>query len=155
MAAIWLRIDELNNSNANLVCVVARVQSINSAQRMLVVHEDHEEKRTSSTLQISLVNLRTPMTTPSSILSPGQYVQIYGKVVRRGDDLIRVDAQFIRPLCIDFDMNKYNQGLMLTHRYMSDVNDESVLDNRITKSCRPMQQLNRLYHLHFDCVVLI
>lgn len=126
MAATWLRIDELNNSNSDLVCVVARVQSINSAQRILVVHDDHEEKRTSSTVQISLANLRTPMTMQSSILSPGHYVQIYGKVIRRGGDLVRIDAQFIRPLGNDFDLTKYSEGLMLTRRYMDDVNDESV-----------------------------
>ena len=123
-AAAWLRIDELINSSAELVCIVARVQSINSSQRSLVVHEDMEEKGIS---YVSLANLRMPM----MILSPGQYVQVYGKILRQGDQIIRIDAQFIRPLGMDFDMNKYVQGLILTRRYMSDVDGESVVDNKI------------------------
>lgn len=133
-AAAWLRIDELINSSTELVCIVARVQSINSSQRSLVVHEDMEEKGTSSSnLHVSLINLRMPMT----ILSSGQYVQVYGKILRQGDQIIRIDAQFIRSLGMDFDMNKYVQGLILTRRYMSDIDGENVVDNKI---CRRMEQ---------------
>lgn len=136
MAAAWLRIHELTSSYANLVCIVARVQSINSLQRTLILYDDDGQNRTSSSsiLNISLVNLRTPMNIQSSILSPGQYVQVYGKVIRQADEIIRVDAQFIRPLGVDFNMNKYVEGLILTRNYMTNVDDghgenETFIDN--------------------------
>jgi len=137
MAASWLRINELSSSYADLVCIVARVQSINSAQRTLILYDDdnnnNNNNRTlpSSILHISLVNLRTPINIQSSAFSPGQCVQVYGKVVRQAGDIIRVDAQFIRPLGIDFDINEYVKGLILTRNYMANIDDENVVDINI------------------------
>lgn len=142
-AAAWLRIDELNNSSAELVCLVARVQSINSSQRILVVHDEKD-----ISLNVSLNNLMT-------MLSPGQYVQVYGKLQRKGDQVMRIDAQFIRSLGVDFDMDKYVQGLILTRKYLNDVDGDNVIDKRIVETCRQMEWLKRRYHRHFDCVVLI
>ena len=127
MAASWLRIHELESSDADFVCTVARIQSINTSQRMIILSDD-EDNRTSSNLQVSLVNLRTPM----NIQSPGQYVQVYGKVIRQGGRLIRIDAQLIRSLGIDFDIHEYVKGLMLTRNYMADTqneNGEVLVDN--------------------------
>ncbi len=142
MAASWLRIHELANSYADLVCIVARIQSINSSQRTLILYEDHEENKTSSTLHISFVNLRTPINIQSSAFSAGQYVQIYGKVIRQGGNIIRIDAQFIRLLGIDFDMKEYINGLILTRNYMTNINGENVVD--IKKSCLRMGQSKQM-----------
>jgi hypothetical protein len=132
MAASWLRINELSSSYADLVCIVARIQSINSTQRTLILYDDdnNNNNRTLSlsNLHISLVNLRTPINIQSSVFSPGQYVQVYGKVIRQAGDIIRVDAQFIRSLGIDFDISKYVKGLSLTRNYMANVDDGNVVD---------------------------
>jgi hypothetical protein len=133
MAASWLRINELSSSYADLVCIVARVQSINSTQRTLILYDNDDNNKTSpsSTLHISLINLHTPINIQSSIFSPGQYVQVYGKVIRRAGDIIRIDAQFIRSLGIDFDINEYVKGLILTRNYMANMDgNHDVVDNR-------------------------
>ena len=129
MAASWLRINELFSSFADSVCIVARVQSVNPTQRMLILYDDDDNgTSSSSTLHVSLVNLRTPFDIQSSVLSPGQYVQVYGKVIRRAGDIIRVDAQLIRQLGIDFDINEYVKGLILARNYMANV-DGSDIEN--------------------------
>jgi hypothetical protein len=133
MAASWLRINELSSSYADLVCIVGRIQSINSTQRTLILYDDGNDNnnRTSSlsNLHISLANLRTPINIQSSIFSPGQYVQVYGKVIRQAGDIIRVDAQFIRKLGNDFDINKYVKGLILTRNYMANIDRSSDVEN--------------------------
>ncbi len=122
--ASWLRIHELASSDADFVCIVARIQSINTLQRTIILSDD-EDNRTSSNLHISFVNLRTPM----NIQLPGQYVQVYGKVIRKAGDIIRIDAQFIRSLGIDFDINEYVKGLILTRDYMA-YSENGVVDNK-------------------------
>jgi hypothetical protein len=124
MMASWLRIHELASSDADFVCIVARIQSINTLQRTIILSDD-EDNRTSSNLHISFVNLRTPM----NIQLPGQYVQVYGKVIRKAGDIIRIDAQFIRSLGIDFDINEYVKGLILTRDYMA-YSENGVVDNK-------------------------
>jgi hypothetical protein len=128
MAASWLRINELRSSFADCVCIVARVQSVNSAQRMIVLYDDDNDSGTSSlsTLHVSLAKLRTPFDIRSSVLSPGQCIQVYGKVIRQAGDIIRVDAQLIRQLGIDFDINEYVKGLILTRNYMANVDGSGV-----------------------------
>lgn len=128
MAAVWLRINELSSSSANVVCIVARIQSINAMQRTLILYDDADDNQTSSlsTLFVSLVNLRTLTDVQSSSLVPSQYVQVYGKIIRQATQIIRVDAQFIRQLGIDFDINEYVKGLTLTRNYMANVDDNSV-----------------------------
>lgn len=128
MAASWLCINEVFSSNNDLVCVVARIQSINFIQRTLILHDENDD-RPSSILHISYNNLRTP-----SDFQRGQYVQVYGKVNRQGTNMIRIDAQFIRPLGIDFDQNEYVKSLILTRNYMANVdcsNAENVVDINI------------------------
>jgi len=126
MAASWLRIYELASSNADFVCIVARIQSINTSQRTLILYDDQDNRiSSSSTLHISF---RTPI----NIQSSGQYVQVYGKVIRRAGDIIRIDAQFIRSLGVDFDINEYVKGLILTRNYMANMDgnhDEGLIDN--------------------------
>jgi hypothetical protein len=131
MTASWLRIHELFSSYADLVCIVARVQSINSLQRTLILYDNDDNRisPSSSTLHISLVNLRTPINIQSSIFSPGQYVQVYGKVIRQAGDIIRVDAQLIRSLGVDFDINEYVKGLILTRNYMANVDNGGSSEN--------------------------
>lgn len=136
MAASWLRIHELSSSYVDVVCIVGKIQSNNSLQRTINLYDDGDDNSnsrissTSSTLPISLVNLRTPINIQSSIFSSGQYVQVYGKVIRQAGDIIRIDAQFIRLLGNDFDINEYIKGLTLTRHYMANAdnsNDENVL----------------------------
>jgi hypothetical protein len=134
MAASWLRISELSSSFVDSVCLVARIQSINHIQRTLIVYDD-DNGTSSSTLHVSLVNLRTPFDIQSLVSPPGQYIQVYGKVIRQAGGIIRVDAQFIRKLGKDFDINKYVNGLILTRNYIanidrnSDVENEGLADN--------------------------
>ena len=125
MAATWLCISELFASSADSVCIVARVQSINPTQRTLILYDDNDDYGTSSssTLQVSLGSLRTPLNMHSSVIAPGQCVQIYGRVIRQAGDIIRVDALFIRPLACDFDLNEYVKGLLLTRQYMAHRHD--------------------------------
>ncbi|CAF1133029.1 unnamed protein product [Adineta steineri] len=126
MAASWLRISELYNSLNDFVCIVARIQSINSIQRTLILYDDDD----SSTLNVSFVNVRTPFDIQSSILPVDQFVQVYGKVIRQAGDIIRIDAQIIRKLGMDFDINEYIKGLILTRNYMSNiVENEGLTDN--------------------------
>ncbi|CAF3412594.1 unnamed protein product [Rotaria socialis] len=121
MAASWLRINELFSSNADLVCIVGRTQSINSIQGTIVLHDDatdddcNEISPSSSTLHVSFANLRRSFDFQSSNFQRGQYIQVYGKVVRQGANIIRVEAQLIRQLDFDFDLNEYVKGLLLTH----------------------------------------
>jgi len=136
MAASWLRISELFSSFVDSVCLVARIQSVNPIQRTLTLYDDDDNGTSSSTLHVSLVNLRTPFDIQSSVSPPGQYVQVYGKVIRQAGDIIRVDAQFIRKLGNDFDINKYVNGLVLTRNYMAKVDggdnsieNEDLIDN--------------------------
>ncbi|CAF3364413.1 unnamed protein product [Rotaria sp. Silwood1] len=107
MAASWLRINELFSSNANLVCIVARIQSINSVQGTLILYDNDDNGASLSTLHVSFINVCTPFDMQALALLPGQFVQVYGKVIRQGANIIRVDAQFIRKLGIDFDINEY------------------------------------------------
>ena len=134
MAASWLRINELFSSNADLVCIVGRIQSINSLQGTIVLYDnvsaddDCNEISSSSssslsTLHVSFANLRR-----SSNFQRGQHIQVYGKVVRQGANIIRVEAQLIRQLDFDFDLNEYVKGLLLTRNYMTNV-DSSTIDN--------------------------
>ncbi|CAF0742937.1 unnamed protein product [Rotaria sordida] len=116
MAASWLCINELFSSNASVICIVARIQSINSIQRTLILYDNDD-----NTLHVSFVNLRTPSDIQSLALLPGQYIQVYGKVIRQGANIIRVDAQIIRQLGIDFDVNEYIKGLILMRNYMANV----------------------------------
>ncbi|CAF3535318.1 unnamed protein product [Rotaria sordida] len=116
MAASWLCINELFSSNASVICIVARIQSINSIQRTLILYDNDD-----NTLHVSFVNLRTPSDIQSLALLPGQYIQVYGKVIRQGANIIRVDAQIIRQLGIDFDINEYIKGLILMRNYMANV----------------------------------
>ncbi|CAF4301630.1 unnamed protein product [Adineta steineri] len=126
MAASWLRISELYNSLNDFVCIVARIQSINSIQRILILYDDDD----SSTLNVSFINVRTPFDIQSSILPVDQFVQVYGKVIRQAGDIIRIDAQIIRKLGMDFDINEYIKGLILTRNYMSNiVENEGLTDN--------------------------
>jgi hypothetical protein len=127
MAASWLRISDLFRSSTNSVCIVARVQSINLTQRTLILYDDDDYGTSSSvTLHVSLVNRRTPL----NIQSPGQCIQIYGKVIRQAGDIIRVDAQLVRQLGTDFDINEYVKGLMLTRQYMAGINGSDVVVDR-------------------------
>ncbi|CAF3429435.1 unnamed protein product [Rotaria socialis] len=134
MAASWLRINELFSSNADLVCIVGRTQSINSIQGTIVLHDDatdddcNEISPSSSTLHVSFANLRRSFDFQSSNFQRGQYIQVYGKVVRQGANIIRVEAQLIRQLDFDFDLNEYVKGLLLTRNYMTNV-DSSTIDN--------------------------
>ncbi|CAF1121723.1 unnamed protein product [Adineta steineri] len=126
MAASWLRISELYNSLNDFVCIVARIQSINSIQRTLILYDDDD----SSTLNVSFINVRTPFDIQSSILPVDQFVQVYGKIIRQAGDIIRIDAQIIRKLGMDFDINEYIKGLILTRNYMSNiVENEGLTDN--------------------------
>ena len=59
----------------------------------------------------------------SSVIAPGQCVQIYGRLIRQAGDIIRVDALFIRTLAGDFDLNEYVKGLLLTRQYMAHRHD--------------------------------
>ena len=127
---------ELFASPAECVCIVARVQSINPTQRTLILYDDNDDYGTSSssTLQVSLGNLRTPLNMHSSVIAPGQCVQIYGRVIRQAGDIIRVDALFIRSLARDFDLNEYVKGLLLTRQHMASRQDgtsdnEGLADN--------------------------
>ena len=121
MAALWLCFNEVFSSNSDLVCFVARIQSINSVKQILIVYDDERNETTS--LHVSLANLRTSL----SNLLPGQYVQIYGKIIRQGTEIIRIDAQLIRQLNIDFDFNEYVKGLILTRNYMANVDSGSIV----------------------------
>jgi len=130
MAASWLRISELFSSFVDSVCIVARIQSINPIQRTLILYDDDDNgASSSSTLHVSLVNLRTPFDIQSSVSPPGQYVQVYGKVIRQAGDIIRIDAQFIRKLGNNFDINKYVNGLILTRNYMANIDRNSDVEN--------------------------
>jgi hypothetical protein len=128
MAASWLRISELSSSFVDSVCIVARIQSINHIQRTLIVYDD-DNGTSSSTLHVSLVNLRTPFDIQSLVSLPGQYIQVYGKVIRQAGGIIRVDAQFIRKLGKDFDINKYVNGLILTRNYIANIDRNSDVEN--------------------------
>jgi hypothetical protein len=128
MAASWLRISELSSSFVDSVCLVARIQSINHIQRTLIVYDD-DNGTSSSTLHVSLVNLRTPFDIQSLVSPPGQYIQVYGKVIRQAGGIIRVDAQFIRKLGKDFDINKYVNGLILTRNYIANIDRNSDVEN--------------------------
>jgi hypothetical protein len=69
-----------------------------------------------------------------------------------------VDAQLIRQLGIDFDINEYVKGLILTRNYMANVDGsgvENVVDINRNQSCLQMVQLNHKYQLLFVCEVLI
>lgn len=159
MAASWLRISELFSSFADFVCIVARVQSINSTQRTLILYDDDNNNSTSlsSTLHVSLVNLRISFDIQSLVTPSSQFVQVYGKVIRQAGTIIRVDAQLIRKLDINFDINEYVKGLILTRNYMANI-DSSDGENDCRykyESCLQIVQLNQLYQLLFVCEVLI
>ncbi|CAF3907200.1 unnamed protein product [Rotaria sp. Silwood2] len=126
MAASWLRINELFRSNANFVCIVARIQSINSIQRTLILYDNDDNGRSLSTLHVSFVNVRTPSDIQSLGLLSGQYIQVYGKVIRQGGNIIRVDAQLIRQLGTDFDINEYVKGLIIMRNYIANVDSSGV-----------------------------
>ncbi|CAF0760702.1 unnamed protein product [Rotaria sp. Silwood1] len=126
MAASWLRINELFSSNANLVCIVARIQSINSVQGTLILYDNDDNGASLSTLHVSFINVCTPFDMQALALLSGQFVQVYGKVIRQGANIIRVDAQFIRKLGIDFDINEYVKGLILIRNYMANVDSSGV-----------------------------
>lgn len=121
MTASWLRIHEIVKSTNETVCVVARLRSINSSQRTLIIYDDddYQNLSTSTTLNVSINHIRTSF----DAVSPGQCVQIYGKVIRLHSDIHRIDAQFIRQLSKDFDFHEYNRGLLLTQQYMSKIDD--------------------------------
>ena len=130
MAASWLRISELFSSNANYVCIVAYIQSIDCTKRTIILRDkvDNHEIASSSILLVSLLNIRSSFDTESSSLSPGQCIQVYGKVFRQGTDIIEIDAQFIRQLGINFDFNEYIRGLILIRDYMANI-DSSHIDD--------------------------
>ncbi|CAF2381236.1 unnamed protein product [Rotaria sp. Silwood2] len=126
MAASWLRINELFRSNAKFVCILARIQSINSIQRTLILYDNDDNGRSLSTLHVSFVNVRTPSDIQSLGLLSGQYIQVYGKVIRQGGNIIRVDAQLIRQLGTDFDINEYVKGLIIMRNYIANVDSISA-----------------------------
>jgi hypothetical protein len=127
MAAAWLRVDEVSTSLADTVCIVARVQSIQLSQRLLIVYDDNDEHRTSmSTLHVSFANVRSSFDVESNMISPGQCLQIYGQVIRHANGTVRIDAQLIRQLVNNFDINEYVKGLLLTRQYMANVQADDV-----------------------------
>ncbi|CAF4442668.1 unnamed protein product, partial [Rotaria magnacalcarata] len=63
-----------------------------------------------STLHVSFANLRRSFDCRSPNFQRGQFIQVYGKVVRQGANIIRVEAQLIRQLDFDFDLNEYVKG---------------------------------------------
>ena len=126
--AAWLRLNEVFTSTTDTVCLIARVQSINLSQRALMIYDDdddHGRSTASSALHVSLANLRPAFDIHSSILSPGQCIQLYGKLIRQSNKVIRLDAQFLRPLGKEFDLKEYHRGLTITRQFMSSVGDAS------------------------------
>ena len=124
MTASWLHLSELDTSLVNLVCVVARVQSINSIQQTFIIYDDVDDNNgssRSSNVCVSLSNLRTACDLQSLATPTGQYVQVYGKVLRQGGGPIRIDAQIIRKLGNNFDMKEYAKGLILARNFMNNT----------------------------------
>jgi len=115
MAASWLRINELSNSYAHLVCTVGQIQSINLSQKTLILCDNDR----TSTITISFDDVHQSI---NSSLS-GQFVQVYGKLIRQTNDKIQINAQFIRLLGTDFDLNEYIEGLTSMRNYMNYVNN--------------------------------
>ena len=138
MAASWLRVNEIFTSLTDDVYVVARVQSINASQRIVIIYDDDDQgtSSSSSNIQVSIADVRSMFDVSSSAISPGQCIQVYGRIVRQAGEIIRIDAQLIRQLGHDFDLNEYLKGLMLTRQYMNSIDDA---DTSVETSSHPIR----------------
>ncbi|CAF1602501.1 unnamed protein product [Adineta ricciae] len=129
MTASWLHLSELDASLVDVVCVVARVQSVNSIQQTFLIYDDDDDingNSRSSNVCVSLSNLRTTCDLQSLATPTGQYVQVYGKVLRQGGGPVRIDAQIIRKLGNTFDMKEYAKGLILAKNFMNNTDSNGA-----------------------------